>query len=59
MDYTKAEAAAKIISAWIEDRTHGKIKDLISPAALSSDTMMILVNAVYFKGMFMDLVYSN
>ncbi len=47
------------MNAWIEDRTHGKIKDLISPAALSSNTMMILANAVYFKGMFMDLIYSD
>jgi len=54
VDFTKAEAAAKTINDWVEDKTNKRIKDLISKDALGADTAMVLTNAVYFKADWMD-----
>lgn len=39
--------AKNIINKWVEEKTKGKIKDLIGD--LSPESAMILVNAIYFK----------
>ena len=41
--------AAKTINAWVSRHTEDKIKDIISPNALTKDTSLVLTNAVYFK----------
>ncbi|XP_004452977.2 serpin B7 [Dasypus novemcinctus] len=38
------------INKWIEHETHGKIKDIIREGVISSSAVMVMVNAVYFKG---------
>nr|XP_012320793.1 serpin B7 [Aotus nancymaae]XP_012320794.1 serpin B7 [Aotus nancymaae] len=38
------------INRWIENETHGKIKNMIGEGSISSSAVMVLVNAVYFKG---------
>uniref|UniRef100_A0A9L0SSF1 Serpin B7 n=1 Tax=Equus caballus TaxID=9796 RepID=A0A9L0SSF1_HORSE len=38
------------INKWIENETHGKIKNIFHEGSLSSSAVMVLVNAVYFKG---------
>uniref|UniRef100_A0A8D2B0F4 Serpin B7 n=1 Tax=Sciurus vulgaris TaxID=55149 RepID=A0A8D2B0F4_SCIVU len=38
------------INKWIENETHGKIKKVFSDGSISSSAVMVLVNAVYFKG---------
>jgi serpin B len=48
------EAVRGEINRWVSDQTNGKIKDLIPQGALSSDTRMALVNAIYFKGDWLD-----
>ncbi len=50
VSFAAVKQAAKIINSWIEENTHGKIKDMIDPSGLSSMTRLILANAVYFKG---------
>ncbi len=45
-----ADAARRQINAWVEERTHGRIKDLLSPAMVDALTRLILTNAVWFKG---------
>jgi serpin B len=45
------EAARVEINRWVEDKTRQKIRDLIPSGGLNADTRLILVNAVYFKGM--------
>jgi len=37
------------INSWISDRTNGLIKNMISQ--LDDNTVMLLINAIYFKGM--------
>lgn len=50
LDYSHASDAAQTINKWVAEQTHDKIKDLISPDALDALTRMVLVNAIYFKG---------
>lgn len=47
LDFT-APTAVPTINAWVNDQTHGKIKDII--ASIPNDVMMYLINAIYFKG---------
>jgi serpin B len=46
-----AEAARMTINQWVEDKTRQKIRELIPSGGLSAETRLVLVNAVYFKGM--------
>lgn len=46
----KSKEVRQEINQWVEQQTNDKIKDLLSSEAVSPDTRLILVNAVYFKG---------
>ena len=50
VDYTKAAAAAKTINDWVAVQTKDKIKDLVPDSAINDLVRLILVNAIYFKG---------
>jgi serpin B len=50
VDFSKPEEARKTINQWVEQQTQEKIKDLMPPSAVTPDTRLVLVNAVYFKG---------
>jgi serpin B len=51
LDYVSAtEAARKTINDWVEGKTNRKITDLIKPGVLGPDMLLVLANAVYFKG---------
>ncbi len=41
--------ASEIINTWVNDNTNGKIKNIINPP-IDPSTIMILINAIYFKG---------
>ncbi|XP_073344362.1 leukocyte elastase inhibitor-like isoform X1 [Pagrus major] len=47
---TSFEAARLNINTWVEDKTQGKIRDLLAQGVLDSMTRLVLVNAIYFKG---------
>ncbi|CDW59296.1 Serpin B6 [Trichuris trichiura] len=49
LDFTKSLEACKHINDWVEEKTKGKIKDLIPKGAINSLTRLILTNAIYFK----------
>ncbi|MEK7269556.1 MAG: serpin family protein [Planctomycetota bacterium] len=44
------DPARAAINAWAEEKTKGKVKDLISPGLLTPITRLVLANAVHFKG---------
>jgi len=47
---TSPEESRKIINNWVEQKTKGKIKDLIEKGYITSLTRFILTNAIYFNG---------
>jgi len=44
------EGARQTINAWVEKETRDKIKELIKRGILGRDTVLVLTNAIYFKG---------
>jgi len=51
VDFSNPAKASDIINRWVENKTNNLIKDLISPSAINPVlTMLILTNAIYFKG---------
>jgi len=50
LNFSNREDSAKQINDYVASKTAGKIKELISPEELDPLTRMILINAVYFKG---------
>ena len=49
-----AEAARVTMNQWVEDKTRQKIRELIPSGGLGADTRLVLVNAAYFKGMWVQ-----
>jgi len=49
-DFIKSpRSAEKRINAWVEEQTRDRIKNLIPGGALTEDTRLVLVNAIYLK----------
>ncbi|XP_054840899.1 serpin B3-like isoform X2 [Eublepharis macularius] len=44
------EATRKKINSWVESQTNGKIKDLLASGSIDVSVVLVLVNAIYFKG---------
>ncbi len=50
VDFLKhAPKAEELINKWVEEQTINRIKQLIPKGLLDSSTLMVLVNAIYFK----------
>jgi serpin B len=50
LDYAHAaEAARARVNAWVAEATRGKIRNLLAPHTVQSDTRLILANAIYMK----------
>ncbi|XP_078395626.1 leukocyte elastase inhibitor-like [Cetorhinus maximus] len=45
-----ADGTRQEINKWVEAQTEGKIQDLLTQGSVNSDTRLVLVNAIYFKG---------
>ncbi len=53
------EAIAAEVNAWVARQTRDKIPQIISPLMLDTLTRLILVNAVYFKGLWSQPFAEN
>jgi serpin B len=51
VDFQKPEEAAAKINGWVGRQTKEKIKELFEPKMITKDTRLVLVNAIYFKGL--------
>ncbi|XP_070603265.1 serpin B6-like [Erythrolamprus reginae] len=49
-----SEDSRRHINAWVEEKTSGKIQNLLVPGIIDSLTKLVLVNAIYFKGNWAD-----
>ncbi|KAM9676644.1 serpin B11 isoform 1-T1 [Dama dama] len=45
-----AEETRKTINAWVESKTDGKVTNLFGKGTIEPSCVMVLVNAIYFKG---------
>ena len=45
-----AGAARRTINAWIAKRTEGRIGELLAPADVTTETLLVLTNALVFQG---------
>jgi len=51
LDFKKNPESARVtINNWVENKTDNRIKDLIPPGLLNTLTRLVLTNAIYFKG---------
>ncbi|KAM9435862.1 leukocyte elastase inhibitor-like [Clarias gariepinus] len=45
-----SEESRKLINQWVEEKTEGRIKDIMQPGMVTPMTRLALVNAIYFMG---------
>jgi serpin B len=51
LDFQREPEQARVhINEWVEDKTEHRIKDLVPPNGINSETRLVLVNAIYFLG---------
>lgn len=48
------EPSRELINQWVADRTEDKIKDLLPKGSVSSDTRLVLTNAIYFNAAWLN-----
>ncbi|XP_028982353.1 uncharacterized protein LOC107043756 [Diachasma alloeum] len=53
VDFTKFDESSRIINIWCEKQTEGRIKDVVQPSDIQ-DASLILVNAIHFKGKWVE-----
>jgi serine protease inhibitor len=49
LDFAKSDNLSAI-NAWIDRQTNGKIKEIVSLGDFNANTILILLNAIYFRG---------
>ena len=54
VDFQDPSAARATINRWVEEQTRERIKDLIPDGLPSADSLLVLANAIHFKGPWAD-----
>jgi serine protease inhibitor len=55
VDFRKGhEEVRRRINSWVQEKTRGRIKDLIPQGAVTRATRLVVSNAVYFKGQWVE-----
>lgn len=49
INFDKSRSAADEINTWVEQQTHRKIQNLISPDSLDASTLSVIVNTIYMQ----------
>lgn len=49
-----AEASRTIINDWVEEKTEDRIQEFLPPGTITSNTRLVLVNAVYFNAAWLN-----
>lgn len=47
------------INKWVKEQTEGKILELLAPGVLDDSSKLVLVNAIYFKGLWQQKFQKN
>ncbi|KAF6769403.1 hypothetical protein AHF37_12808 [Paragonimus kellicotti] len=48
------ETSRMEVNKWVEEQTHGMIRELLPTGSINEETRMIAVNALYFKGVWKE-----
>ncbi|MGY3053870.1 serpin B [Pedobacter sp. UYEF25] len=54
VNFANPASAVSSINGWVDERTHKKISEIITADDLNPSTKMLLLNAVYFKGQWLN-----
>jgi serine protease inhibitor len=54
LNFTDNFDAVRTINNWVSNKTANRIKDLLTPDLINKYTKLVLVNAIYFKGLWLD-----
>lgn len=54
LEFRKSSEAARTINRWVENKTHDKIRNIISARDLGPLTRLVLANAIYFNGKWLN-----
>lgn len=59
VNFSKPTETAAIIDRFVEEKTNHKIQNFIDPKSLDSDSLDVLVNAIYLKGKWEEAFQVN
>ncbi|KAJ9585042.1 hypothetical protein L9F63_020616 [Diploptera punctata] len=59
VDFTSPDNSSNIINTWVQQSTNNRISSLFEPSDLPQDTVLAVVNAVYFKNFWLNRFYET
>ena len=59
IDFSDGNAAAREINNWVSDKTEGLFDNIMMPSGISESSGMVIVNAVYFLGMWDSMFFDK